>query len=963
MASQDVTKFLASVGSPLVDNNESAPTKQLPATDVLKLLDARIEALAPPSQSEKAPFTNTAGRKSGSSDEMITLDIYHALEEYSRATAEYTHASSVSSILSDVGDTLKKVAELQEAVTAHDMNRASSLLTPVQNALASVGVHVDWSRAHAEKEPSAPLANYASIDQLVTMCERMIEGLRHECELDIEQVIRIEPRKHGMAVHTQPPPDIPSALHLHMSDAQTAELAKTLLENVFRPIFEMPKRWNLTKLDHGVELERTSDAISLADESCVAPLTAVLGVVGDAFKARSHDLIRLAQHLIPSFLDMFKTYAVRCIPTLHSADDMLRAKDDLMTCTMALHRALIDHSYVSENIPRTKHMSGIPEPLSDLPTWTRSFDAICKQHMLGCMVDQVRVWVLRSDDSCWDTNMRSVSGAKQVLVQKAQKRAPPSPEKPAKRAPVLEQSRPEPVSEPAPAPKPKLKKPTLGGVKIPAKIAAEGAAVPPQPPKSPPKPKLVESSSPESKDDWGWGEEDSEADPWETEMQLGEQAMTDDHEQPEEDDWGWGDEEEEVEEMVGKKQEVPGSSNLEQSHELKSEESAEPDDFDAWDWGDDPEEPEPEAEVETGSSPLDDASFNEEAVPEAETENAWFNEESMSKAENVPFSEGNEVECQPNAWQEETLGSGDTTTITTSSSMAVSHRMLEICAVLDAQWKRLDEGVSRETVAQGFYLSAQLFREMMPAVHAKALQHVALLGMLYVNDCVYLAQQLRKYAGDCAKWGTFRISAGHSFDAALRAEADLLDHVSARWQEALLGIQLNVLHECLDIADGFARTEDPVRYDACVRAVEQIQHILSHLVSVWGQVSSEEALQKALCVLVDTVFVRVLREMEDLQDISEPESNRLAGLCRMLIDLAGNVLGGAVTDVPAYFKFAYLPDILKGSLVDIEYLLFDNESGSILADYSREEMDLLVRALFADTPQRRRLLDRIQRWH
>ena len=117
-----------------------------------------------------------------------------------------------------------------------------------------------------------------------------------------------------------------------------------------------------------------------------------------------------------------------------------------------------------------------------------------------------------------------------------------------------------------------------------------------------------------------------------------------------------------------------------------------------------------------------------------------------------------------------------------------------------------------------------------------------------------------------------------------------------------------------------------------------------------------------LCQLVDAIFVRVLREMEDLQDISEQESNRLAELCRKLMDTASNVLHGSETDVPTYFKFAYLPDILQGSLADIEYLLFDNESGSALADYTRDEMNLLVRALFADTPQRRRLLDRIQRW-
>ena len=115
------------------------------------------------------------------------------------------------------------------------------------------------------------------------------------------------------------------------------------------------------------------------------------------------------------------------------------------------------------------------------------------------------------------------------------------------------------------------------------------------------------------------------------------------------------------------------------------------------------------------------------------------------------------------------------------------------------------------------------------------------------------------------------------------------------------------LHECLDGADSFSRTDSDPRYEACVRCVEQIQHILTHLSSVWRHVMSQEALKKALCDLVDAVFDRVLHEMEDLQDISEPESIRLAQVCRMLMDTAGAVLGGAEADVPTYFKFAYLP--------------------------------------------------------
>ena len=44
MASQDVTRFLASIGSPIVDENVDVPSKKIPSADALKLIDVRIQA-------------------------------------------------------------------------------------------------------------------------------------------------------------------------------------------------------------------------------------------------------------------------------------------------------------------------------------------------------------------------------------------------------------------------------------------------------------------------------------------------------------------------------------------------------------------------------------------------------------------------------------------------------------------------------------------------------------------------------------------------------------------------------------------------------------------------------------------------------------------------------------------------------------------------------------------------------
>ncbi len=99
------------------------------------------------------------------------------------------------------------------------------------------------------------------------------------------------------------------------------------------------------------------------------------------------------------------------------------------------------------------------------------------------------------------------------------------------------------------------------------------------------------------------------------------------------------------------------------------------------------------------------------------------------------------------------------------------------------------------------------------------------------------------------------------------------------------------------------------------------------------------------------------------KDIGESESEKIASLVKTLGSLEsvfaaeGEQQSSAPLWVPSWFKTSYLIEILTGSLVDIEFLAF--EAGA-LVDYSRKELAGLVKALFADTPKRSRLLQKIE---
>lgn len=946
---------------------------------------------------------------------------------------------------------LKAVAKLKDSFEVRDLESVSELMPIVQNELRICGVKIDWAQAQVTKEAVGSLADYASVDQLISICGRLASDMLKQVHAQVESGLHVKCTDTGILLSIHPPSKLAEMLQSNvMSDEAVRDMSDLLCKDVFEPILRTSRRWVATQLEHGLELNCSSDATinTLELGASVPELVAILSLIKETLAAQPRVFLMLSKSLIPPVIELFKAHLLRCKPPIESSQDATKLKEQMVSCTLEFHQALVQLQYVSDQMPRTKHLPSMPEPLSDLPMWTRTFDVVCKQHFLGCLIDQVRALVLQGNDKCWDTETRVMTGRihtpqdnPDLRIQSVRETGPLAPSlrtvPQADGLPGLDfDLKPELVSVPEPKqepesqtqlasafhPKPsKSKKPTLGGVRIGAKLPvsvqeASSRLPPPKAPTSPPK-----VATPEAQDDWGWGDEEVDMDAWDEPDKTQADNMGPSVQETSEDPWDKmesRDKDAGIRDYELDETEQMGSSMKDENENEKLDQRRPPKqsngdavlnetETDDWDWSEDEDENkiekmlgEPASRLpatvskdpasgfnganservdSTGATSLaSDNNFgskssaaqvpNSSAPSNMQLEESldaweWDNDASIEETPSPALQDPNSVvSAAPIALATSEAPSMTATTATMSSTITVSRRLLDICRVLENQWNRLDENVPmRASLAHGFLMSVQLFRGLMPIVHAKVLQNVALLGMLYVNDCSYLASELRSYASKCRNWGAFRLPGGPTFEVSLAMEADRLDNISAQWREALMNIQLNALHESLDGTDSFARTDMPDQYDACLRSIEQIEHILTHLTSVWSQVMRADELKWLLCQLVDAIFVRVLREMEDLQDISEQESNRLAELCRKLMDTASSVLRGSEADVPTYFKFAYLPDILQGSLADIEYLLFDNESGSALADYTRDEVILLVRALFADTPQRRRLLDRIQR--
>jgi centromere/kinetochore protein ZW10 len=227
-----------------------------------------------------------------------------------------------------------------------------------------------------------------------------------------------------------------------------------------------------------------------------------------------------------------------------------------------------------------------------------------------------------------------------------------------------------------------------------------------------------------------------------------------------------------------------------------------------------------------------------------------------------------------------------------------------------------------------------------------------------------------------------RLPEGEKLD--LNMQADLTISLGKRAFDGQLLLQHKTLLDCLQDADGFTRTYEEIRFNACQRSIKQVELILKQLQAAWRPVLTKSSYLVAMGRLVEGVLKRLLLDIESIEDISEVESEKLASLIKTVGELeylfreegqpaeevsqalpysnhADPVLPSSQSTValyvPSWFKASYLSEILTGSLVDIEFLYF--EAGA-LVDYSKAEVVSLIRSLFADTPKRARVIDRIQ---
>ena len=257
-----------------------------------------------------------------------------------------------------------------------------------------------------------------------------------------------------------------------------------------------------------------------------------------------------------------------------------------------------------------------------------------------------------------------------------------------------------------------------------------------------------------------------------------------------------------------------------------------------------------------------------------------------------------------------------------------------------------------------------MFRASAPSFYENDLT-----GNMYLyNDSLYLAEQLRAFV----KHRTSNTASNSYGSLNLNPEIAAIELFGKRAYGKEMESQRTIVGDLMDGAQGFANcTEHPFAQE-CDLAISSTVDRVRELHRQWSAVLSRSALLQSIGSLLVTVTNKIIVAIEDMSDISEPESQRLTSFCNRVTALddlflpeqASNAdpdeqpvpLTAAYTST--WLKFQYLANILESSLIDIKYLWTE---GELSLEFSADEVVDMIEALFADSEHRRKAISDIRR--
>ncbi|KIW42032.1 uncharacterized protein PV06_05621 [Exophiala oligosperma] len=233
------------------------------------------------------------------------------------------------------------------------------------------------------------------------------------------------------------------------------------------------------------------------------------------------------------------------------------------------------------------------------------------------------------------------------------------------------------------------------------------------------------------------------------------------------------------------------------------------------------------------------------------------------------------------------------------------------------------------------------------------------------NDSLYIAERLREMSMSVPPAGGMPLPKVASDVSSMEKFARLAYSKEMETQRL-------IVWDLLEGAQGFTSCTQFPYSQEIENAVSAVVDRIRALHMTWRPVLSTSALMQSVGSLVAMVINKMVDSIEEMEDISEPESRRLTAFCQQVASLGDLFFSAPPTSPPnaaeasdpdgqgpvpmtavyvsSWLKFQYLINILESSLVDIKYLWTE---GELSLEFSADEVVDLVRALFAESAHRR----------
>lgn len=183
------------------------------------------------------------------------------------------------------------------------------------------------------------------------------------------------------------------------------------------------------------------------------------------------------------------------------------------------------------------------------------------------------------------------------------------------------------------------------------------------------------------------------------------------------------------------------------------------------------------------------------------------------------------------------------------------------------------------------------------------------------------------------------------------------------------------LKEAIDGADGFQNTHQVQQFESAKFSIDQVVFILEKVHIIWEPLLLPSTYKKSLCMVLESVFSRITKDILLLDDMAAEETLQLQRLIHLMLESISSLMESLSTVIqkerPEEYHTSLVDDLIPSlrkirkvaELLDMPLKSITTawESGELISiGFTMLEVKDFIKAIFTDSPLRKECLWRIE---